>query len=63
MREVAAVKDPVQLERILRYVGLCPEPGDVEAIRGPPEELWPAEDLPRADLDALDELPAVDDVA
>ena len=59
---LAAVKDAVQLERILRHVGLWPEQGDVEAIRGPPEELW-AEDLPSADFDALDELPAVDDVA
>ena len=55
---LAAVQDKAALERILRHIGLWCDSADIEAIRGPPEDLWPAEpDLagPYDDLPPLEE--------
>ena len=53
---LAAVQDKSSLERILRHFGLWRDPEDIVAIRGPPEDLWPA------DLDFYDGFDAVDEV-
>ena len=59
---LAAVQNPLALERILRHVGLWPDSEfgmGIDAIRGPPEDIWPAELDPSADMAAVDdELPA-----
>ena len=55
---LAAVQDPVSLERILRHVGLWADSEfseGIEAIRGPPEDVWPAHFDPSADMAAVDE--------
>ena len=55
---LAAVQDPVSLERILRHVGLWADSEfseGIEAIRGPPEDVWPVEFDPSADMPAADE--------
>jgi hypothetical protein len=49
---LAAVQNPVSLERILRHVNLWPAPADIESIRGPPDDLWPADLDAGADVDA-----------
>lgn len=65
---LAAVQDKAALERILRHpstgsgqaIGLWCDSADIEAIRGPPEDLWPAE----PDLAApYDDLPPIDQAA
>ena len=53
---LAAVQDKSSLERILRHIELWRDPEDIVAIRGPPEDLWPA------DLDFYDGFDAVDEV-
>ena len=55
--------DAQQVERILRHVGLWPDSEDIEAIRGPPEDLWPLDPAESADFDAVDELPPLDHAA
>jgi hypothetical protein len=67
-RVLAAVTDPVAVEKILRHVGLWHPGGaddaEIVAIRGPPgEQLYPAEEDPGPGLDAIDAPPldAVDD--
>jgi len=57
---LAAVQDRAALEKILRHIGLWLNADDIEAIRGPPDELWPAE----SDLAApYDDLPQIDEAA
>ncbi len=57
---LAAVQDKAALERILRHIGLWRDSEDIESIRGPPEDLWPAE----PDLAApYDDLPPIDQAA
>ena len=57
---LAAVQDKAALERILRHIGLWCDSADIEAIRGPPEDLWPAE----PDLAApYDDLPPIEEAA
>ncbi len=60
---LAAVMDAQQVERILRHVGLWPDSEDIEAIRGPPEDLWGLDPAESDDFDALDELPPLDHAA
>jgi hypothetical protein len=67
-RGLAAVTNPVAIERILRHIGQWHGNGvddsDIVAIRGPPgEELYPADEDPGPGLDAIDEPPvdAVDE--
>ena len=55
---LAAVQDAVSLERILRHVGLWPDSAfgkGIDAIRGPPQDLWPADLDLSADMAAVDE--------
>jgi hypothetical protein len=67
-RVLAAVTNPVAVEKILRHVGLW-DPGgaddaEIFSIRGPPgEDLYPADEDPGPGLDAIDEPPldAVDE--
>jgi len=57
---LAAVQDRTALEKILRHIGLWCESEDIEAIRGPPEGLWPVEpDL----ATPYDDLPPIDEAA
>lgn len=61
---LAAVQSSVQIEKILRHVGLWQQQHDVIAIRGPPgEDLYPADELPGPEFDAVDEMPADEDLA
>jgi hypothetical protein len=67
-RVLAAVTDPVAVEKILGHVGLWHRNGvddsDIVAIRGPPgEQLYPADEDPGLGLGAIDEPPvdAVDE--
>jgi len=53
--------EPIGAGAILRHVGLWPDSEfgvGIDAIRGPPEDIWPAELDPSADMAAVDdELP------
>jgi len=55
MEVIAAVQDPAEIRRFLAHLGLLREPGEIVAIRGPPEDFEPPDEW-----DALDELTADD---
>ncbi len=61
---LAAVTDLAWAEKILRHFGLwqtVAQDPDIVAILGPPEvELWPPNELPPPDFDAVDEPGAED---
>lgn len=60
---LAAIVDRVQIERILRHVGLWQPAADILSIRGPPEDLWPPEEQPAESWDAPQDDPAMVDWA
>jgi hypothetical protein len=60
---LAAVQNPASLARILRHVGLWPESDfgeGIDAIRGPPDDIWPVDLDPSADMAAGAEDPPLD---
>jgi len=53
---IAAVQDPAEIRRFLVHLKLLREPGEIVAIRGPPEDSDPPPPDEPDEWDALDEL-------
>jgi hypothetical protein len=53
-RLIAAVQDKAEVERFLKHLQLWRVPEDVVAIRGPPDDLFPAEPIPEDEGDGWD---------
>ena len=65
---IAAIRKPSEVEKVLRHVKLWPDAGakddsEIMAIRGPPEDLMPADDSADDRWDGWDEPQELDWVA
>jgi hypothetical protein len=61
-RVIATIPTGPVAERILRHVGLSATAEDFVEIRGPPADLWPADEEPghAANDDGIDDWPQAD---